>query len=259
MKILFSFAIFIATTALLRGYEVDKDIQVKEEELHSTEILLKENEEIGISYFVSYRDKEFIVLPGVFSPAVFNNTYFFADNIELKPQESFLEVGSGTGLIAVMAAINGADNVVAVDINPYAVKNTLANAKLHGVDSKMLVLQSDIFDSIPLEQKFDTIFWNAPFMHNAKEDLSYLEQALYDPYYKCLNRYFREAGSWLKPQGRVLIGFSSTNGHMEVFESIAKAYGWKLRLIAEQHTLIPQNGEEKGATLISEQLWEATQ
>lgn len=239
-------------------HEADPNLPIKEDKLHATEILLQENEQIGVSYFVNYRGRDFIVLPGVFSPAVFKNTYFFADHIETVLGESFLEIGSGTGLIAVMAALNGATKVIATDINPCAVANTQANAELHKVAEKLTVLKSDIFTEIPQGQKFDTIFWNVPFMHHTKTNLSYLEQALFDPYYTCLNRYLKEADQWLNPGGRVLIGFSSTNGHEEVFESLIKKYGWNLKLLAERHTPVTTCDEDRNASILSEQLWEAT-
>ena len=44
-----------------------------------------------------------------------------------------LDVGCGSGLLAIVAAIRGAHTVVAVDIDPAAVEATLANAMVNGV------------------------------------------------------------------------------------------------------------------------------
>ena len=47
---------------------------------------------------------------------------------------SLLDVGCGSGLLAIVAAVQGAARVVAVDIDPGAVEATLSNAAVNGVD-----------------------------------------------------------------------------------------------------------------------------
>src|SRR5690606_28361525 len=44
-----------------------------------------------------------------------------------------LDFGCGTGILAVVAALEGADHVLGVDIQPEAIENSLEHADLHGV------------------------------------------------------------------------------------------------------------------------------
>jgi release factor glutamine methyltransferase len=74
-------------------------------------------------------------------------------------KKEFMELGCGSGLIAMVAATKGA-NVTATDINAVAVeflkKNCLSN------NLKLKIIQSDLFDDIP-EKQFDIIAINPPY------------------------------------------------------------------------------------------------
>ena len=56
--------------------------------------------------------------------------------------KTVLDVGCGTGVLAILAGLKGAGNIVALDNNPWSVENTLENAERNGV--KMTVLESGI-------------------------------------------------------------------------------------------------------------------
>ena len=66
--------------------------------------------------------------PKVYEPS--GDTFLFADNIEVERMSRVLEIGTGVGIIAIMAA-RKARMVIATDINPYAlecaVKNIMGN------------------------------------------------------------------------------------------------------------------------------------
>lgn len=57
---------------------------------------------------------------------------------------SVLDVGCGSGLLAILAAIRGARRVVAVDVDPAAVEATLANALVNGVDALIEVSSTPV-------------------------------------------------------------------------------------------------------------------
>ncbi len=134
----------------------------KRKNLEGTLKILKESQKEIQKYEVVIDKNKFIVYPNVFSPKYFNDTEFFAKEIPIKKGDEFLEIGCGTGIISVFACWKGAKNVVAVDINPSAVKNTKDNAKLHNLGNKINAVQGDIFNSLK-DEKFDVIFWNVPF------------------------------------------------------------------------------------------------
>lgn len=80
--------------------------------------------------------------------------------------QRFLELGAGSGLIAVYAALHGA-RVTATDINPDAIDCLKKNARLNSV--RLSILHSDLFLHIP-EQQFDIIAINPPFYKKNPQD-----------------------------------------------------------------------------------------
>jgi len=102
------------------------------------------------------------VFPGVFHPRYFGSSSIlaaFVDSLPLKGR-SFLEVGCGSGVVALCAARAGA-TVTAVDINPEAVRCTIANATHNGLRLDARV--ADVFSATE-GMTFDVIAWNPPFL-----------------------------------------------------------------------------------------------
>ena len=67
-----------------------------------------------------------------------------------------LDIGSGTGLLAVQLALNGAAHVHAIDIDAQAVDNTLTNAFRNGVADRVSAAAVDLYPWIP-EERYDVI------------------------------------------------------------------------------------------------------
>jgi release factor glutamine methyltransferase len=102
------------------------------------------------------------VFPSVFHPKYFGSSSIlarFISGLTLRGK-AFLEVGCGSGVVALCAAKAGAE-VTAVDINPEAVRCTLENARTNHlrVDARV----GDLFSSVT-GMRFDVIAWNPPFL-----------------------------------------------------------------------------------------------
>nr|MBA2537418.1 50S ribosomal protein L11 methyltransferase [Actinomycetota bacterium] len=67
-----------------------------------------------------------------------------------------LDVGCGSGLLAVQLALNGAEHVHAVDIQRKAVANTLANAFRNGVAERVTGAELDLYMVEP-EDRYDVV------------------------------------------------------------------------------------------------------
>lgn len=65
----------------------------------------------------------------------------------LKPGVRVMDVGTGSGILAIAAAKLGAQNVLAVDIDPDAVKVAKENVLHNGVESRVRVIQGDLVKS----------------------------------------------------------------------------------------------------------------
>lgn len=183
-------------------------------------------------YLTTVAGREFIVLPNVFSPKYFHDTEVFAEALPVREGEEMLEIGPGTGAISITAAYKGASRIIAIDINPDAVRNTELNIRKHGVQERIEVRLGDLYDAVRPGEKFDTIFWNTPFGELvADAQISDLEKAVYDPGYHATERFVKEAHMYLRPNGRLLIGFSSTLGRMEKLKQFVDEAGFTMRKI----------------------------
>ncbi|MGW5644438.1 methyltransferase domain-containing protein [Saccharopolyspora sp. NPDC003752] len=151
------------------------------------------------------------LLPGVFAPIHTASTELFARWLPYPNGGSFLEVGCGTGVIAVNAALRGCVSVSAVDIVPAAVRNTELNAARHGVADRVRVLGGDIFDALNPDERFDVVFWNSNVVP-APADFDYTiptQRAIFDAGYAAHDRYLREGLARLTEKGRLFLGFNS--------------------------------------------------
>lgn len=201
--------------------------------IESVDILKRSQKERKGKYTIEILGKKFFVYPNVFSPVYFSDTEFFAQNIPIDKDDEFLEVGSGTGVVSVFAALKGASKVVAIDINLIATENTIANSKLHEVANIVKVLCGDVYDSLNNGVTFHKIFWNVPF-GCVEVDLSILERSIFDKDYSDLKRYIFGAKKHLKDNGKLYIGFSTTIGQYERLEKIVKEAGFKISLLKEK-------------------------
>ena len=90
-----------------------------------------------------------VVFPTVFHPKLFLTSEFFARflaTINLAGKH-VADVGTGSGILALAAARAGA-TVVALDINPKAVKAATDNACANGLGDRVTALQSDLLSGL---------------------------------------------------------------------------------------------------------------
>ncbi|GGZ15227.1 hypothetical protein GCM10010387_04410 [Streptomyces inusitatus] len=166
------------------------------------------------------------LLPGVFAPVWTTSTEVFSAWLPYPPGGSFLEIGSGTGVTAVMAALSGCAQVTAVDITEPAVRNTRLNTARHHVADRVRVLRGDLFDALGGDDRFDMIFWNSNVVE-APERFAYeddIQPAIFDPGYAAHARYLRHGPRHLTEEGRLLLGFNSL-GNLDRLNRLAAERG----------------------------------
>ncbi|HVO37204.1 MAG TPA: HemK2/MTQ2 family protein methyltransferase [Candidatus Acidoferrum sp.] len=116
---------------------------------------------------VFFADYAFDIWENVYEPA--EDSFLFAENLVLKQGDYVLDMGTGCGILGVIAAAKAA-KVVGVDINPQAVLCAKQNSRLNHVSEKMLFVQGDLFAPLKSEGKFDLILFNAPYLPIENED-----------------------------------------------------------------------------------------
>ncbi|MFJ2272293.1 methyltransferase [Streptomyces sp. NPDC087849] len=171
--------------------------------------------------------KEWSILPDVYPSGSFSSTEFFTRQDIYPPSGgTFLEIGCGTGVTALTAAMSSCDAVVASDINPQAVRNTEINTARHGVADKVSVRHGDLFGAVRANERFDCIFWNSNGieMPSGYTHQSEFEKAFFDPGYESHRRYVEEGPNYLTPGGRLLIGFSG-HGNVSLLRNFAERTG----------------------------------
>ncbi len=72
-----------------------------------------------------------------------------------------IDVGTGSGLLAVQMARNGASHVHAIDVEPAAVRNTLGNAFRNDVSERISAACVDLYPWIP-EERYDVLVATLP-------------------------------------------------------------------------------------------------
>lgn len=177
------------------------------------------------SYPVTVLDKKIIVFPRVFCPAT--DTILLIQSARIEETDRVLEPFSGSGAVSVFLA-NRASSVVATDINPEAVKNINENIRLHGLETKMRVVQADIF---PDEKtRFDVIVANPPYTDNEAHDD--VEKAFWDKNHQTVRAFFREAKKHLAPDGKIYCSWSNF-ADFDFFEKMVKANRYSIQPISE--------------------------
>ncbi len=100
---------------------------------------------------------EMSIDPGVFVPTQGSYLiwkYLFKDQIGAGKR--CLDVGCGSGLLAIQLALNGASEVTALDIQKEAVASTLTNAFRNDVNDKVTGKVADLFTFVP-DDKYDIV------------------------------------------------------------------------------------------------------
>ena len=95
----------------------------------------------------------------VFAPT--STTRKLAQHVRIPKDGTVLDLGCGSGPLTVMAALEGASRVVAVDVMPEACELTLRNAARAGVADRVEARCGSLFEPVQ-DMKFDVIVDDEP-------------------------------------------------------------------------------------------------
>lgn len=174
--------------------------------------------------------------PGVFSPR--SDTRMLAKVLcadGLVAGASVLDLCTGSGALAVAAALAGAADVTAVDISRRAVGTAWLNARRNGV--RVRVRRGDLFEAVP-GRLFDVIVSNPPYLPSAqaavpRRGAARAWEAGCDGRL-LLDRVCREAGDHLRPGGTLLLVQSSVADLGATRRALAHA-GLEVETAASRH------------------------
>ena len=172
----------------------------------------------------------FVVAPSVFNPKVLRTGDFLASLIDSRLMGhncEVLDMGTGSGVCAVFAA-KYARRVVAVDINPAAVRCAEINALLNHLEHKIDVRHGDLFAAVPGEH-FDLILFNPPFLRGAPRDDRDRAWRSSD----VAERFAAGLGAQLKPGGAALVVLSTFGDGRFFLDEFCK-HGLRISVLAER-------------------------
>lgn len=181
---------------------------------------------------VYFGDYVFDVWENVYEPA--EDSFLFAENLKVQKTETVLDMGAGCGILGILAA-EKANGVVAVDVNPYAVRCAKENAKLNHVQNKIYYVQGDLFTPLSAGFKFDVVLFNAPYLPADEDETeSWIGRAWAGGATgrQVIGRFITEAPNYLKQSGRVLLMQSTLADVDETLRRFAD-YGMSARVVAE--------------------------
>ncbi|MBI5740434.1 MAG: methyltransferase [Nitrospirae bacterium] len=169
----------------------------------------------------------------VFNPGRYYTSKLMAGHINVKPSDKILDMGTGSGIQAITAA-RSAQEVIAVDINPEAVRCAEKNIRANGFEGRVSVMEGDLFSPLGPEHKFDVILFTPPYFEGTPETV--FECALIDPDKLLIKKFFGAAKEYLTPHGYVQMLYSSiadAEGVLQIIHDL----GWEHSLLVRKRTL----------------------
>ena len=160
---------------------------------------------------VNFDGLSFNINDDVYEPA--EDSFLFGENLKVKGGDAVLDLGTGCGILGILAA-KKATQVLAVDLNPYAIRCAKENSKLNGVFDNMNFVQGDLFTSLS-KITFDLVLFNAPYLPSEeREAASWIGRSWAGGAdgRQVVDRFIIQVPVYLKPNGRVLLMQSTLTG-----------------------------------------------
>jgi release factor glutamine methyltransferase len=177
------------------------------------------------------------VRPTVFHPRYFISSERFAEfigGLDLSGKH-VVDIGTGSGILALAAARAGASRVVATDINPNAALSAVENAYANGLGNRVTGLCTNLLSALAPRPLFDVILSSPP--KHAGEPRNLADRGWHaGPQYRDIAALFDQARERLNPGGRLYVMVSS-DSDLDLFGTLIDRAGFRARLVYE-HSLV---------------------
>ncbi|CAB49354.1 HemK2/MTQ2 family protein methyltransferase [Pyrococcus abyssi] len=178
---------------------------------------------------IHYNGLRIEVEESVYEPA--EDTFLLAEALleEVREDDIVLDVGTGSGILALLAA-KKAKFVVGLDINEKAIDLAWRNAQLNGIKNVVFVV-SDLFRN--LRGKFTLILFNPPYLpgDDVKDEID-LALIGGKTGSEVILKFLSDVEDYLLPGGRILIVYSSLTG-LNVREAFEEK-GFSTRIVKKE-------------------------
>ena len=169
----------------------------------------------------------------VYVPA--EDSYLLADNLEIKKGQSVLEIGTGSGIVAMYAS-RLTDRITVTDINFDACELAGKNFKENNIEN-VEILFGNMFEPVE-NRKFDVILFNTPYLPTEEGEV--LEDTINYAFdgglngRKVIDIFLNEVGNHLNDGGIVQLIQSSLSGNEETLTKLDEL-GFIAEIKASEH------------------------
>ncbi|MBE6492446.1 MAG: methyltransferase domain-containing protein [Methanobrevibacter sp.] len=169
----------------------------------------------------------------VYVPA--EDSYLLADNLEIKKGQSVLEIGTGSGIVAMYAS-RLTDDITVTDINFDACELARKNFTENRIEN-IEILWGNLFEVVE-NRKFDVILFNTPYLPT--EDDEVLDNTINYAFdgglngRKVIDLFLNEVGNHLNDGGIVQMIQSSLSGNDETLARLDEM-GFIAEIAASEH------------------------
>ena len=185
-------------------------------------VLQKIQNALGETYSIDALGMSLLALTNVFPPRSQETIQLFQRGLRsvkthLPAEATVLDMGCGCGVLTLLAAQELGEpgvTIHAADMLPEAVATTRLNLRRF-IDARTVTAEIDIIPVGDLFQPvagacFDLIIFNAPWVVSRARNRA--ELAIHDEKQATLRRFFHDAPSYLKAEGRILVGYADASG-----------------------------------------------
>lgn len=218
------------------------DEEVGESERAAFEPLVRERAKgCPVAYLVGMREffcREFevdrsVLIPRPETEHIVLSALAFAAQ---QPVSTFLDVGTGSGVLAVtLAAELPQARGWALDVSAAALAVAAKNARRHDIADRLTFHESDLFANLPSDIAFDLVVSNPPYVPTGKINELPIDVRGYEPLASLdggpdglaiVRRLLRESPAHMRSNGRLLIEMSPEQ-HSDVYVIAAAEKSWE--------------------------------
>jgi release factor glutamine methyltransferase len=200
---------------------------------------------------VEFWSRNFLVTPDVLIPR--QETEFVLEQVlSLVGRQAdvclqVLDMGTGSGIIADVLASELSCQVIAVDSSPLALKVAKTNIIAHNQQNRVSLVCSDLFSALTMQQQFDVIVSNPPYVAETEKDDLHPEVTSYEPFsalfagpdgLDCYRRLIPESYEYLRPGGWLCLEIGMLQGP-EIMEML-QVHGYRDVAILSDYAARPR-------------------
>ena len=178
---------------------------------------------------MDFEQVEIRVMPGVYPPGL--SAKLLLQHLPSPEGLRVLDLGTGTGAMALVMASRGAASVVGTDIAGAAAYNARQNVQKLKLETSVEIRSGHMFSCISGLERFDLILANLPGRNKAAGNE--IEGAQWDTGFKAHRALFEEARGYLAPGGAIFLVMANYPDLPLVLE-LAGENGYRYEVIAKQ-------------------------